>query len=223
MSATFSYRDWVRDLKEFVTARTGVSGFVGTEEIAPPLTAEHLSQIDKQLPLALPGAVRDFLQQGSGACRFGYKWKPKGAVGEHMESVGLKEGRISGGATLCHAARLGKQIGECKQWAEETWIADEEEEQEVWLNTLPIAELKNGDYLGVQLGSEPNPPVVYLCHEDASQIIAPSFTSFLQNWAGLCYLGPEIWILEPFLDSATGFLDGQSERALAVRRLFSLT
>jgi hypothetical protein len=45
----------------------------------------------------------------------------------------------------------------------------------------------------------------------------PSFTAFLTACERLGYLGPEIWMLEPFLDPATGHLDADSEPAQALR------
>ncbi len=81
-----------------------------------------------------------------------------------------------------------------------------------------LSRIGNGDYLGTRLAGEPAPPVIYLPHDDESREIAPSFTAFLTAWERLGYLGPEIWMLEPFLNPAPGHLDADSEPVQALRR-----
>jgi len=39
-----------------------------------------------------------------------------------------------------------------------------------------------------------------IAHDDESKIVSPSFTTFLQEWQNLRYIGPESWMLDPFLD-----------------------
>ncbi len=77
-----------------------------------------------------------------------------------------------------------------------------------------------GSYLGVRATGKADPPVIYLAHDDESREIASSFTAFLTAWERLGYLGPEIWMLEPFLHPATGHLDADSESAQTFRRAF---
>lgn len=64
-----------------------------------------------------------------------------------------------------------------------------------------------------------DPPVVYLNHDDESVTIARSFDEFLRAWEGLCYLGPEHWLLLEFL-GADGYLDANNDRAARLRALF---
>ena len=75
-----------------------------------------------------------------------------------------------------------------------------------------------GYYLALDLSQElEDPPVIYLSHEELSTKLADSFTSFLENWSRLCYLGPELWMLRPFL-SENGLV-GLDDKAKKVRQV----
>lgn len=82
----------------------------------------------------------------------------------------------------------------------------------------------NGDYLAAELGKgSDNPPIVYLSHDGDSRLLAPSLMDFLKVWEQLCYIGPELWMLEPFLDSETGYLRADTKDAALLRDLFRET
>ena len=86
---------------------------------------------------------------------------------------------------------------------------------------LPFAALDNGDYLALDLQADrPDPPVVYLNHDDESAVIAGTFVSFLRAWERLCYLGPEHWLLLAF-SVPGGQIDAESERAARLRQLLA--
>jgi hypothetical protein len=124
---------------------------------------------------------------------------------------------ISGGINIDQTS-FKKHLCDCKSWATETWIAEEPEVKELWLNAFPFAHLANGDYLALAEWKKHNdPPVVYLSHDDTSRIITPNLASFLSEWAGVCYIGPEIWMLEPYLDKTTGYLNSNTDEARKLR------
>jgi len=66
------------------------------------------------------------------------------------------------------------------------------------------------------------PPVVYLSNNSCgkSQSIASSFEQFLFEWEGLCYIGPEHWLLFQFLNPTTGFLDSSLPKSVKLREAF---
>lgn len=212
--------NWIAAVRTFIGRGAERSGFKGTTDIALPLGQETHAKLAKKLPVVLPEAISAFLLEGSARCKFRYEWKPKGQGAEQLQTVLAGEEKVFGGTDLCHAAAFSRWLKDCKAWANETWIAEYPEDQATWLKSLPIAAMANGDYLGVDLrGAKSDPPVVYLSHDDESRVIAESFTAFLQSWAGLCYIGPEIWLLENFLDEENGWLDSNTERAKKLREL----
>lgn len=219
---TFSYSAWANAARDFCSSRlkAELPNFTVECEIAPALSAAKLARLQKKLPKGLPACVTEFVSSASAECRFRYVWDVSGISSSRLETANLTETRIYGGAELCVAASLAEWANDCKEWAADTWIADDAEEQEIWLKSLPIAAIENGDYLAVRIDGGADPAVIYLSHDGESKIIAPSFTTFLKTWERLCYLGPEIWMLEDFVDAETGFLNADTEEAQALRNLF---
>lgn len=102
---------------------------------------------------------------------------------------------------------LKANLQSVKEWAEETWLAEYPEDAATWLNSTPLIALQNGDFIAIDSRtSTTDPAVVYLNHEDAPAVLAPTLSSFLTAWEYVYYLGPEIWMLEPFLNDE-GHLD----------------
>lgn len=222
MGDGFSALAWVDGLKRFIAesnARLG-PGFVGEVKIREPLTKAKFESLQKRLPVALPESVREFLCEGAGGCHIEYEWVLTPAEREQALEAGLNERTLYGEVDLCDARRFGKWVRSCKAWANDTWVGDYEEEREHWENSIPVAAMLTGDYLAVQPTGEPDPPVVYLSHDSGSEAIAPSFSGFLQTWARLCYIGPDMCFLEPFIDSASRYLTPEGEHARKLRQLF---
>ncbi|HTY86544.1 MAG TPA: SMI1/KNR4 family protein [Candidatus Acidoferrum sp.] len=222
MAKSFCYIDWVDAAKDFISTRlrAKIAGFAAQINIEPPLTAKELPHFRGRVRMKPPQRIEDFLSTGSRACRFRYTWDLSAIPKELVQAAGLGTNRIYGGVDLCVAKSFVKWTTDCKAWATDTWIAEDDEAREMWLESFPFAALRNGDYLGLRLGKEPEPQVVYLSHDDVSMVIAPSFAAFLTTWARLCYLGPEIWMLDGFRESETGFLTADSEQAQGLRDIF---
>lgn len=118
------------------------------------------------------------------------------------------------------AESLEELLEECKAWATETWIAEEDGERELWMSSLPIVDVGNGDKVGVLLNGDADPPVVYLSHDDASQTISSTFTSFLETWRRLCFFDLDVPLLDEFSDPKTNLLSSDSEKAQTLRSIF---
>lgn len=222
MPKPFSHEHWVEGARAFVRTRTKtIPGFSGRVRTAKALPVATLAQMRKSLPLDLPNSVAEFLLSASSGLHFRYEWDVSGEPDERIENVGVNGNKMLGGTTICSASAMPKWLKDCRAWAEETWIADDSDEQALWLKCLPIASLQNGDFIAVKTERN-DPPVVYLSHDNASRVISPSFMTFLKTWERLCYLGPEIWMLENFIDPKNGFLNADTVQAQALRRLFQV-
>jgi hypothetical protein len=128
-----------------------------------------------------------------------------------------------GGALFINAADLSQHLLNCRDWAEETWVAEYPQDKNFWLNSVPFVEMNNGDYLSLDTTEEKdNPSVVYLSYDDESFIIAESFTDFLTHWERLCYIGPEVWMLENFR-SENGYVNSNTNKAELLRKLLVST
>jgi hypothetical protein len=130
------------------------------------------------------------------------------------------ETSIYGGPELGPVNALPDYLRSCGEWAKMFEDAREEDESQHWGSALPVIAVSNGDYVALE-GSTPmddDPPVIYLSHEGQSARLAESFTAFLGTWERLCYLGPEIWMLETFR-GPDGLLSPDLPAVARLRRL----
>jgi len=218
----FDYAGWVRRAQSFTSEldahRLGEWEF--ESEIAPPMDEQSIINLERTLSRDLPGPLRGFFKQGSRCLECRYVWTPAGASVNPMHDLFPSQGGyIYGGARLCDALDLPEMLKECEMSAESFQKSPEQEA--FWLNALPFAWIRNGDTLALDMRHS-LPPVVYLAHDDDSRVIAPSFDAFLNTWERLCYIGPEIWLLDEFLDSETGLMNADTDKARQLRDLFSV-
>ena len=162
--------------------------------VEPVLSSGRIEELRRQVaPMPLLPAYARFLELACGGLDF------------HFNPLDEDGNEIYAGGVLFMARELLEDIKSGKEWAEDTWIAESEENKELWLNGLPFIHLANGDIIAMDIRSDPeDPAVLYLSHDDDSRELSPSLSRFLKSWEKLGYVGPEIWILEPYLDE-----DGQ--------------
>jgi hypothetical protein len=153
----------------------------------------------------IPSALKDWIELNEGILEFSFDFEANGE-------------RYFGGIELGDPKELRTEV---EEWIGDTWIADDETERANWEAASPFARLANGDFLAFSKATSADAPVIYLAHDDASRILAPSFADFQREWKKLFYVGPEIWILEPFLDSETGYLRHDTEEGISLRKRFS--
>ena len=217
----FDFRAWVQRAQEFtetLAARLGEQ-VVAEARVAPALSEEAVAELAAGLDRGVPAVVRRFLVQGAGGLGFGYQWTPAGAAARELEALLEGKSYVWGGGPLCLAGEFREWVERCDEWIEESWIGESAEQARWWRESFPILSLDTGDFLALDL-SRPaeDPAVVYLCHDEESDLIAPSFTRFLTEWERLGYLGPDRDLLELFFDEE-GFLSGEGEEAAALRAL----
>ncbi len=223
----FDYHSWIERAVSFTENIPRLSGFF--EElnqeayVKPPLTENELNVIGSKIDKFIPKELTLFWLKGSRHCRCSYYCGgAKGEMFSRIESVFAYPETLYGGANFYDAADLPDNLLALQEWAEETWIAEYPEQKSLWLNSIPFAGTKNGDYLALDINDKrDDPPVIYLSHDDDSEIIAESFTGFLTTWENLCYIGPEIWMLKIFRDE-NGYIDEETNRTAELRKIFGL-
>jgi hypothetical protein len=216
------YRDWTARAASFVRRLANRAGVeVRAAEFGPSQTAAELDRIERS-GLILPAALRRFLTEGSGTIDFRYVFEPEldSSDGDRLARLSPDQSSIYGGVRIV-AAELPDLQRSAMEWARDTWVAEDQGQQAIWACALPFAALDNGDFLALDVSTPEDPPVIYLSHDDESIVLAPSFNGFLAAWERLCYLGPEIWLLERFRGE-DGFLDGGSAEARELRALLAV-
>lgn len=216
------YASWVQRAKDFTAGlEDRLAGEWEVEgNVAPPMAELDIAGLEGSLRRDLPSSLRGFFQSGSRCCECRYVWTPEGVSQDQMNVLFPSSGYIYGGARLCDAGDLAELLEECRMAAE--GFEEAPEQEAYWLNALSSAWIRNGDKLGLDMRQKEKPQVVYLAHDDDSLVISPDFDTFLETWERLCYIGPEIWLLEEFINPETGFLDANTTKAIELRKLFGV-
>lgn len=218
------YRKWVQQAIEFQSRLGNRPGEWEVEtHVRSPLEQYQIEKLNNKLRHSIPECVAAFLAGGSAGMRNHYCWTPETKKEAKQLSELIPETNyIYGGADLCNAKKFKKFQKECVEIAEETWIDDEPELKEMWLNSFPFARLANADMIALDLRKDMlDPPVVYLSHDDDSRLISESFDRYLEDWAAASYVGPEIWVLKAFFDAESKMLTPNKQHAAEFRQLLT--
>jgi len=212
----FDYAAWVERARRFVEGLARLPGAeVRSTSVAPPATGADLAAVEKALG-PLPGSVRELFTLGAESLDCRYAFEAEGAA---LDDILPHEKRIFGGVRFGPLGELPDFSRAAAEWAAETWVAEAPDQHAIWTAALPFAPMVNGDYLALdRRNGEPDPPVVYLNHDDESTVIAANLVAFLNAWERLAYVGPEHWLLLEFIDER-GHLDADCDRAGHLRRL----
>jgi hypothetical protein len=217
---SFDPRTWLAQLGSFIEEARKLPRFKGSVRSSPGVTRRATMYEEWLIVTPMPETYRRFVVCAS-ATRFSYTMRLEHLPAELTEVLGKRK-TLEGKAAICRFSRLASDLKRMWTLAEETWIAQNPEERDLWCNSLPIISFPNGDYVALDLcAPQDDPPVVYLRHDGGSRVLAPSFSGFLEAWARLCYIGPDISRLEPFINPDTGFLDPDSDNAKALRNVFA--
>lgn len=147
------------------------------------------------VPKNIPRSLAEWRVAEGGVAKFGY-------------SFTVDKKSIFGGIEFRSMKGLK---ADCQSWADDTWVADDKEQKRIWDPAVPFCVLHTGDFLAFSEPTEDDAPIVYLSHDDESRTIAKSFREFVQEWKRIGFLGPESWMLDPFLDPESGYLRHNTE------------
>jgi len=226
MTPDFDFAGWVRRATHFMDANRDRRGFaVEASSAAAPLSRAEVDVLSRRLGRPLPSSLRDFLERATAAitCRYTFEYDPDDETEtESFLTLFPHQTSIYGGACFGPAAELPDYARSCSEWAQQFNDAGDSASARDWGSTLPVIAVANGDYLALDHrgddAASPDPPVVYLSHDDESVRLATSFTGFLTVWEQLCYVGPEIWLLDSFR-GPDGLLTADAPTTDQLRRL----
>lgn len=216
----FDHNAWIARTRAFALSLQGRDDAeVRLVAFASPATEGDIADVERVLGATIPSSLRDFFVRGSAHVDWVYTLNPEAGAQERLDVLLPDVNRIFGGARVGPAFELHEFVSSVRQWATDTWVADEPAQRRIWESAFPFARLDNGDYLAVDgREHETDGAILYLNHDDESFVIAPHFVAFLEAWEQLGYIGPEHWLLRSFI-APGGYLDPTSERAQQLRRL----
>lgn len=187
-------------------------------DIAPPLELHEADRLHRTLPHGLPALLRDFYVTASAGGDCTFSWSPDtkrlAAMAEILPPT------IGGGPHFCSAEDLGEHQQGLFGWAD---VFDDSGRNgpaaaQTVRESVPLIAVGNGDYVAWHATAAPHQPqVIYISHESDTETESPivpfsnTGEEFMSVWERLGYLGPEIWLLYPFVeDSPTKLLDSKS-------------
>lgn len=192
--------------------------------LGPPASVETLDRIEKALGYAFPLSMRKFFEEKSAS--FGVSWTLKES---RYKVDGYSD--IYYGEFILNFTELYHLLQAKKEFLKHVW--DEKDERIMdWLNPyrtcVPMMELRNGDTLLMGVGDDKHQEIVYFMHDALdgggdwykkhARILAENFEDFLDRWSQLAFIGPEHWVVEPFLGQ--GGIDPTGEHAKGFRQWF---
>jgi hypothetical protein len=218
------YSGWLRRAEAFVRATSTLPGnWSMKSNIAPPLGLEEADRLDRALPHGLPPLLRDFYVTASADVECRFTWTPDGESLSRLAEIIPHQYSIYAGPHFCSAGSLAEDHEQLIGLAEifEDFAEYGASAAQTLRQCVPLISVGNGDYVALHVKAGPSQPgVIYVSHEvdieSDSPIIPLASTGeqFLTAWERLCYIGPEIWVLYPFLDDAkSGQLNADSPLA----------
>ena len=219
--AEFDYTAWLSYAMAF---SRGISKRLSGElyrRTAPPrqLLGAEIDTCQAALGFDVPIEFRKFLDAGLAGFRRSFCWGPTDAHRAELHDLFGRQKNIYFGPKFIPLKELPLYQAGAKLWAT-NYDQVESDEAEILLHALPFIGIDNGDFIAMDLRhSEDNPPVVFFAHEEGCFQLSRSLTRFLECWERLAYIGPEIWMLRPFI-GMDGSLNENSEKASKLRAVF---
>jgi hypothetical protein len=216
------YQAWASQVRSFSEALRKLPGEVHVKlVIEPPLVSSDLPAIVEKWSGKLPSELVRLWTGASRQIDFRYSWTPPPSELFLLQEVFECQRSVYGGVRFNRPDDI--YPGNSGAEPDDDLMADTvgQEGLELWCRCAVFLQIGNGDCLALDpRRAADDPAVVYLSHDgDDSGFIAPSFTEFLHKWADLCFIGPECWLLDYWLDRDSGTLELTKHKTAELRQL----
>ena len=173
------------------------------------LTANELVAIERELGFALPTSLAALFT--GVAAKADATWRLP-----ESSAMPTAYTELLWGACTWDARRLPELERTRRDWVEHAFQDPNDHYDRVWRNKLAIVDVPNGDMIAVDLERADVAPVVYLSHEDGAghgRVLGHSVLDFIDRWTLIGCVGPEDWLMTPFLRADQPYLDPVGGRA----------
>ncbi|WP_234045598.1 SMI1/KNR4 family protein [Haloferula rosea] len=219
-----NYHDWTECVRAFSEGLRMLPGEIDiTIEIDPPLESQQIDTLADRWSNGLPASLRQLWSEGSARVNCPYVWTPSPDELPSLNEVFEDNDYIYGGARFEHAEQIYPGNSGADAGDEDMAAVLGKAGLELWCRCAVFLHVGNGDCLGLDPESDAeDPSVVYLVHDDdESSVISPSFSEFLAAWQELCYIGPEFWLLDYWIDGDRGVIDTTKNKTAELHRLLT--
>lgn len=227
----FDFVAWKERARQFVRGLANLPGpLVLTDNVEP--AGQDNSSFREWLDAgscSLPAEIRQFVRTASARCAFSYSWTPPIQRRPILEDFYPAQESIAGGADLCEASRYSnydnrdwfRSFAAGQPWMDALFRSTSMFEERGDL--LVLAPLNKDSQLALELSDDEQARrVVHVSLAGAGprHILSRSFGQFLLDWEQVCYVEPTLENLRPWLDSRTGMLNPNPEKAHDFRAIF---
>ena len=208
------YTEWIRRWQAALDACRRKGGEASKLVIAPPASEEEVAKLEAEIGTALPISFRRVLTEFSAEVDVAWMLPDGAELPANFKEIFRSQCDWNFECVIELNAHLKRLL-----------LTDYITLGEDWHNALLFSQVANGDYLAFDMQATPDPPVVYLSHEDYSlqeQRLGDNFTDFMERWSLLGCPGNEDWQMMPFLPDTVSGLDAYGENARKWRKWFGL-
>ena len=187
MKIPFNFELFKKRLNLFLEKIEDLGGETDPLTIEKPATEDEIKAVEAKLGYTLPPHFREVLLENTAHLEFGWD----------IDDIIDEEDR--------------------QDWEGEVYPNSDKEYDCVWHNKMSFFQVGNGDYIAIELEPENYGKVVYLSHDDTSNLgtyLADNFKEFLMNYVAVGCTGGEDWQWEPFYTKGKG-IDPTCENAQA--------
>lgn len=209
-----SYSQWVSRWQAALDACKRKRGETRELVIMPPASEEAVVQAEAELGLTLPPSFRAVLLEFAAQVDTAWSLPDEAVLPPELEEI------FRG-----HCEWSFEDVVELNVWLKDFLLEEGDDFSEDWHNALLFNHVPNGDYLAFDLRITPDPPVIYLSHEEdegQARRLGDNFVDFMERWSLLGCPGNEDWQMMPFLSDAISDLDAYGENARKWREWFGL-
>ena len=219
------YRAWVERVRNFPETLRRLPGEIHyTVEIDSPLSEANVAKLELSWSNGVPAALANLWIRGSGRVSCRYIWEPPPDGLPRLREVFPSQTRLYGGPRFEPAHQIFPRNSGADSHDEKILRTLGRRDLDLWCSSALFLHVGNGDCLGLDTYADPaNPPVVYLFHDQpGSEQISRTLDDFIQDWTELAFVGPELWLLDSWVDRGTGKLDLAKHKTAGLRNLFGL-
>jgi len=186
--------------------------------ILPPAHAADIQSVEAQLGISLPAALAQVFLQCASSIDFLWQLPHDFPLPEAFRGI------FSGGLSLSLGSLRDHELSR-REWVQTCFPDPDSPYDAVWHNKLAVIEVRNGDYIGIDLGDGHHGEVVYLSHDDGEghgYVLGADFADFLRRWTPLGCPGPEDWQWLAFTSGRTSMLKSDGDVADQWRKTLGL-
>lgn len=127
MSVSTDFTEWLTEARSFFERLAHLGGEFDTltVDVAPPLTTAGFDALQKSVSVELPSQYRDIVTSSTSRATLRYVWEPPVELKPLLRDL-FGQDYLYGGGTLFDCAGLVQQINDCREFATDSWLSDDE-------------------------------------------------------------------------------------------------